>query len=123
MEANPSIPALCLSVSQTSQVAAGTATCGPGAETGTFTTASGQTVVPRQPLGADFGSTGLYENIGDANFNALEVTVRHRSRRLEFLAGYTFSKTIDQASGLGDQVNPFNPGQTRELAAFDLRNL
>ena len=122
VEANPSIPALCLSVSQTSQVAAGTATCGPGAETGTFTTASGQTVVPRQPLGADFGSTGLYENIGDANFNALEVTVRHRSRRLEFLAGYTFSKTIDQASGLGDQVNPFNPGQTRELAAFDLRN-
>jgi len=122
VEANPSIPALCLSVSQSSQVAPNTATCGPFAETGTFTTVSGQTVVPRQPLGADFGSTGLYENIGNANYNALEVTARHRSGRLEFLAGYTYSKTLDQASGLGDQVNPFDPKLTRELAAFDLRN-
>jgi hypothetical protein len=122
VEANPSIPAVCLSVSQPSQVAPGTATCGPFAETGTFTTVSGQTVVPRQPLGADFGSTGLYENIGNANYNALEVAARHRSGRLEFLAGYTYSKTLDQASGLGDQVNPFDPKLTRELAAFDLRN-
>lgn len=122
VEANPSIPALCLSVSQPSQVAPGTATCGPFSETGAFTTASGQTVVPRQPLGGDFGSTGLYENIGNANYNALEVSARHRSGRLEFLAGYTYSKTLDQASGLGDQVNPFDPKQTRELAAFDLRN-
>jgi len=122
VEANPSSPALCLSVYQTSQVAPGSATCGPFAETGTFTTASGQFVIPRQPLGADFGSTGLYENIGNANYNALEVTARHRSGRLEFLAGYTYSKTLDQASGLGDQVNPFDPGLTRELAAYDLRN-
>jgi hypothetical protein len=122
VEANPSVPSICLSVSQPSQVAAGTATCGPFAETGTFTTSSGQTVVPRRPLGADFGSTGLYENIGNANYNALEVTARHRSGRLEFLAGYTYSTTLDQASGLGDQVNPFNPRQTKELAAFDLKN-
>lgn len=122
VEANPSLPAVCLSVSQPSQVAPGTATCGPFAETGTFTTVSGQSVVPRQPLGADFGSTGLYENIGNANYNALEVSARHRSGRLEFLAGYTYSKTIDQASGLGDQVNPFDPRLTKELAAFDLRN-
>ena len=120
VEANPSIPALCLSVSQPSQVAPGGATCGPFAETGTFTTASGPTVVPRQPLGENFGSDGLYENIGNANFNALEITVRHHSRHLDLLAGYTYSKTIDQASGLGDQVNPFNPNSTRELAAFDL---
>jgi hypothetical protein len=122
VEANPSVPAVCLSVSQPSQVAPGTATCGPFAETGTFTTVSGQSVVPRQPLGADFGSTGLYENIGNANYNALEVSARHRSGRLEFLAGYTYSKTLDQASGLGDQVNPFDPRLTKELAAFDLRN-
>jgi hypothetical protein len=113
VEANPSNPTVCLSVYPA---------CGQFAETGTFTNSSGQTVVPRQPLGADFGSTGLYENIGTASFNALEVTVRHRSRRLELLAGYTYSKTLDQASGLGDQVNPFNPKQTKELAAFDLRN-
>jgi hypothetical protein len=122
VNANPSVPALCLSVSQPNQVAAGSATCGPQAETGTFTTVGGQSVTPRQPLGADFGSTGLYENIANANYNSLEVTFRHRSERLELLAGYTYSKTLDQASGLGDQVNPFDPGQTKELAAFDLRN-
>jgi hypothetical protein len=122
VNANPSVPAVCLSVSQPSQVPPGSATCGPFAETGAFTTVSGQTVIPRQPLGVDFGSTGLYENIGNANYNALEVSVRHHSGHLEFLAGYTYSKTLDQASGLGDQVNPFNPGLSRELAAFDLRN-
>ncbi len=122
VNANPSLPALCLSVSQSSQVAAGAATCGPMAETGTFTTATGQTVVPRQPLGADFGSDGLYENIGNANYNSLEATFRYRSDRLELLAGYTYSKTLDQASGLGDQINPFDHSLTKELAAFDLRN-
>ncbi len=122
VNANPSIPTLCLSVSQPSQVAPGSATCGPFAETGTFTTASGQSVVPRQPLGANFGSTGLYENVGNANYNALEMTARHRSGRLEYLAGYTYSKAVDQASGLGDQINPFNHNLTKELAAFDLRN-
>jgi hypothetical protein len=122
VNANPSVPAICLSVSQPNEVALGSATCGPMAETGSFTTVTGQTVVPRQPLGVDFGSTGLYENIGNASYNALEATFRHRSGRLEFLAGYTYSKTLDQSSGLGDQVNPFDPSQTRELAAFDLRN-
>jgi hypothetical protein len=122
VNANPSLPSICLTVSQSTQVAPGTATCGPMAETGSFTTATGQTVVPRQPLGVNFGSTGLYENIGNASYNSLEATFRHRSGRLEMLAGYTYSKTLDQASGLGDQVNPFNPSLTKELAAFDLRN-
>ncbi len=122
VNANPSVPALCLSVSQPSQVAPGTATCGPQAETGSFTTVTGQTVVPREPLGVNFGSTGLYENIGTASYNSMETTFRHRSGRLEMLAGYTYSKTLDQASGLGDQINPFDHSQTRELAAFDLRN-
>jgi hypothetical protein len=122
VEANPSVPAVCLSVSQPSQVAPGSPTCAPFSETGTFTTPSGQTVVPRQPLGADFGSTGLYKNIGNASYNALEVSLRHQSGHLEFLAGYTYSKTLDQASGLGDQVDPFDPKLTKELAAFDLRN-
>ena len=38
-EANPGNPALCLSVSQTSQVMPGTSTCGPNGENGTYTTA------------------------------------------------------------------------------------
>ena len=42
--ANPGNPALCLSLSQPSEVAPGTPTCGPFAENTVYTTASGQIV-------------------------------------------------------------------------------
>src|SRR6478672_10838755 len=48
-------PAVCLSVSQPSQVAPGSNICGPSAETGVFTTASGQTIEARQQLGPNGG--------------------------------------------------------------------
>lgn len=37
------------------------------------------------------------------------------------LLSYTYSKSIDQASNLGDQVDPFNPNLTRGLSSFDMR--
>ena len=80
LEANPSNPAACLSVSQTSQVAPGTPTCGPFSETGSFTTAAGQSVVVRQPFGANFGSVDWLSTIGNSNFNAFELTLRHTGR-------------------------------------------
>ena len=43
-EANPGNPALCLSLSQTAEVAPGSATCGPFNESSTFVSASGQVV-------------------------------------------------------------------------------
>jgi hypothetical protein len=36
--------------------------------------------------------------------------------------GYTFSKSIDQASALGDPVDPLNFRLTRALSAWDLRH-
>jgi hypothetical protein len=36
--------------------------------------------------------------------------------------GYTFSKSIDQASSLSDIVNPFNFNATRALSAWDLKH-
>jgi len=47
--------------------------------------------------------------------------VRHTSRRLEFLAGYTFSKSLDQSSSLGEEVNPLNPALSKALSAFDVK--
>ena len=46
---NPGDPALCLSVSEPSQVAPGSATCGPFAENGVFTTASGTVINGTRP--------------------------------------------------------------------------
>ncbi len=36
------------------------------------------------------------------------------------MIGYTFSKSIDQASSLSDPLNPYNFAQTRALSSFDL---
>lgn len=121
VESNAGDPALCLSLSQTSEVAAGSATCGPFGESNVFTTASGQTVNgTRGPLGANFGSNTNQSTIGNSDYNALELSLRHTSRRLQLFASYTFSKSIDQSSNLGEEVNPINPSLSRALSAFDV---
>lgn len=35
-------------------------------------------------------------------------------------AGYTYSKSLDNASNLGEEVNPVNPSLSRALSSFDL---
>jgi hypothetical protein len=122
-ESNPGDPALCLSLSQTSQVAAGSATCGPFNESNVFTTASGHTVNgTRGPLGPNFGSNTNQTTIGNANYNALELSLRHTSGRLQLFASYTFSKSMDQSSNVGEEVNPVNPALSYALSAFDVKH-
>ena len=100
-EANPGNPALCL--------AEGSALCGPFNEGGT-----------RGPLGPNFGSVTDETTIGNSNFNSLQVTLRHNSGPLQMLAAYTYSKSLDQSSNLGEEVNPLNPSLSRALSAFDM---
>ena len=51
VSANPGSPALCLSVSQASEVAPGSPTCGPGGENNIYTTAAGtQILTTRSPF-------------------------------------------------------------------------
>jgi hypothetical protein len=120
-EANAGDPALCLSLSQPSQVLPGTATCGPFGESNTYVTAAGQVVNgTRGPLGSNFGSDTNQATIGNSNYNALEVSLRHTSGRLQMFAGYTYSKSLDQSSNLGEQVNPVNPALSKALSSFDL---
>jgi len=120
--ANPGNPALCLSLSQPNEVAPGSATCGPFAESSVYTTASGQGINgTRGPLGPAFGSVSYQTTIGNSNYNALEASLHHTRARLEAFVSYTYGKSIDQASNLGDQVDPFNPNLTRGLSSFDMR--
>jgi hypothetical protein len=120
--ANPGNPALCLSLSQTSQVAPGSATCGPFGESTTYTSASGQVVNgTRGPLGPAFGSVSYQTTIGNSDYNALQASLRHTSGRLQLFVGYTYSKSIDQSSNLGEQVDPLDPNLSRGLSAFDMR--
>ncbi len=121
LEANVGNPGLCLGLSQTSQVAPSSGTCGPFGENGVYTRANGQVVNgTRSPLGNAFGSDGYFVTIGNSNYNSLQVTLRHRSGPLELLAGYTWSKSIDDSSGWGDQINPLDHRLSRSLSSFDV---
>jgi hypothetical protein len=122
VEANPGNPALCLSLSQMQDVAPGSPTCGPFSESNVFTAASGQVIQgTRGPLGFNFGSDTNQATIGKSNYNALELSLRHRSGPLELSAGYTYSRSMDNSSNLGEQVNPINPQLSYALSAFDIR--
>jgi Carboxypeptidase regulatory-like domain/TonB dependent receptor len=122
-EANPGNPALCLQLSNPANLAPNQTPCGPFNESGVFVTASGQTINgTRGPLGPNFGSDTSETTIGNSNYNSLQVSVRHSSGPLQLLAAYTFSKSLDQASNLGEQVNPLNPSLSRALSAFDIRH-
>jgi hypothetical protein len=115
-------PALCLSLSQLRQVAPGSSTCGPFGEDAVYTAASGQFFQgTREGLGANYGATTAQETIGNSNYNALEVNYRFSlGSRLTILAGYTYSKSIDDASNLGEEVNPFNLRASRALSSWDI---
>jgi hypothetical protein len=122
-QANPGDPSLCLSVSDPSQVAPGSPTCGPFAENGVFTTKAGKVVDgTRGPLGPEYGSMTAQKTIANANYNALEANLRYTGRRADFLLGYTYSKSIDQGSNMGEQINPFNARLSRSISSFDLKH-
>ncbi len=123
LQSNPGNPALCLSVSQPSEVLPGTPTCGPFGENGVYYPVTGGVINgTRAPYGPLFGSNDYYDTMGNSNYNALEVTLHHRTGRLEFLIGYTYSKSMDNGSGLMDQVYPFNYKLSKALSAFDATN-
>jgi carboxypeptidase family protein/TonB-dependent receptor-like protein len=123
LEANPGNPALCLSLSQPNLVASGTPTCGPFGESNVYTSAAGQTIQgTRGPFGSNFGSVDWLATIGNGNYNALQLSVRHTARRLELQAGYTYGKSLDNSSSIADQLNPYNYHATYAPSAFDLKH-
>jgi hypothetical protein len=122
-QANPGDPALCLSVSQPSQVAPGSPTCGPFAENGVFTRADGTVINgTRTILGPNYGTVTKQTSIGYSRYNGLELTLHYAHGGTSVLAGYTYSKSVDVASNLGEQVNPFNVSLSEAPSAFDMRH-
>jgi hypothetical protein len=117
--ANLGNPALCLSLPG----------CGPFGEDSTYTTASGQTVNGTRtgqsrigaPVGAgeNYGENTADESMANSNYNALETTLRYRGNGSQLLLSYAYAKSIDQASNLGEQIDPLNPRQTRAISAWD----
>jgi len=121
--ANPGNPALCLALSNPAAVAPGTPTCGPYAESATFTTASGQVIHgTRAPLGPNFANDDYQGSFGNSSYNALEASLRHSGHGLDVMLAYTYSKSLDESSSISDPVNPFNYRLMRALSAWDMRH-
>lgn len=119
-EANPSDPALCLSVSQPSQVMPGSPTCGPNAEDQDFFPVAGGVIHHTRPIfGPNLTSDAYFKTIGISHYNSLQTSFRHQAHGMEFLASYTYSKSMDNASGYGEGINFENPNQ-KALSAFDV---
>src|SRR5437879_11974358 len=47
---------------------------------------------------------------------------KHFSHGVQFLASYTWSKSIDTASSFENSINPIDPRRSRSLALFDARH-
>ena len=122
-EANPGNPSLCLFLSNPANLAPGQTPCGPFGEDSTYVTNTGTVYNgTRGPLGSNFGSNANQATIGKSNYNALQVTLRRTGKRLTVLAGYTYGKSMDDSSSLGEEVNPINPSQSYALSSFDIRH-
>jgi hypothetical protein len=105
-------PALCLSL----------VTCGPFGEDAVYTSAAGKVYQgTRAGLGSNFGSTTAQKSIGNSNYNALETNLRSAlGKRGTLLVAYTYSKSIDDASNIGEQTNPFNDRLNRVISSWDM---
>ncbi len=130
IEANPANPALCLYLSDMNNLAPGSAPpCGPFGETpsgGPWMTLpgssiyAGQTFQSTRPLGPLFDTNPFVSTVANSRYNSLQASVSHNSGSLSFLVGYTYSKCMDNASGLQDSTDPFDPRLSIALCNFDV---
>jgi Carboxypeptidase regulatory-like domain len=139
--ANPGNPGLCLALDQPGVLVPGES-CGPGLENTTYNLAAPLTFNGlTYPAGTALQGTrsglnpslinnsvprNFYDNdayvstIGNSSYNSLQVSVKRSAKRLTLSIGYTYSKSIDQASSMADPLDPFNFEATRGLSAWDL---
>jgi hypothetical protein len=131
IEANPANPALCLFLNNPNNLASNSAgPCGPFSETPPFdasngvstpwVTTSNQTIAAVRPLGPLFDTNPFVSTVANSRYNSLQVSASHNTGSLSFLAGYTYSKCIDNASGLQDSTDPFDPRRSIALCNFDV---
>jgi hypothetical protein len=122
LAANPGNPAVCLGLSQPSDVLAGTPACGPFGENLVYTRSNGQVVNgTRAPFGNNFGTDVYFDAMGNSAYNSLQLSVRHSGGGLTLLGSYDYGKSLDQSSNLGEQVYPYDYRLSRAPSSFDIR--
>ena len=129
---NPGNAALCLQIAALYAAADQPGGCGPYGEDSIYQI-DGQTFYGTRPYSVtsgrglslgrlDFGENEYFATKTNSNYNALQVTLEKRVGALRLLSAYTWSKSLDNASGTVDYINPFNPRAAKSLSAFDMTN-
>ena len=96
---------------------------GPLARINVYTRADGTVVNgTRSPYPNTIGTDAVYQNMGNANYNSLQTSLKRTAGRFTFLASYTFGKSMDWASSIQEQVNPFDFRSKYAISAFDLKH-
>jgi len=120
VESNPGDQALCLQLSNPANVAPGTTTCGPFGEQNVYTLANGQLVNGTRPLyGINLGSNPFTKTAASSSYNSFQASLHHTDKYTNFLIAYTFSKSMDNGSGLQDVTNVYDPNLSRSLSIFN----
>src|SRR5229473_527967 len=88
--------------------------------------------LPTRFMQPQYGALSAWSTIGNANYNALAVTVRQRLSNLTLDLNYTYSHSLDDASGLQAAsgynsaafiVNPIRQNSWYGNSNFDIRHL
>jgi hypothetical protein len=89
---------------------------------------------PNAYFDSQFSSLYAWRSIGNAAYNGMQLTLRHKGHGLDFDLNYTFSKSIDvgsnaerislfQGFGFASQIiNSWAPGQLRAVSDYDTRH-
>lgn len=145
IEANPGNPTLCLQLIAANAMTTSGQQCGgfgegqqyvlpPGVAFPSAATPNVQTTGPciggggtcnivnttYTVLGPSFQDVPFEATIAHSAYNSLQLELKHTSGLSTFLIGYTYSKCMDNASGLQEGVNPFDPRKSIGLCIFDV---
>jgi Carboxypeptidase regulatory-like domain len=130
IELNPGNAGTCLLIATLMPAGQG---CGQYGEDTIYTTPTGRIFYGTRPYSItsgrglakgllDFSSNTWESTQANSNYNALQVSIQKEVGRLRFLGAYTWSKSIDNSSGFYDQIDPYNPGISRGLSTFNMKN-
>ncbi|MFB3920706.1 MAG: carboxypeptidase regulatory-like domain-containing protein [Terriglobia bacterium] len=86
-----------------------------------FSVTSGRYLLanPTSPL-LDFANNNYSTTVANSNYNSLQISLEKRVGAARFLGAYTWAKSLDDASGFGDNINPYNRAVSKALSSFDM---
>ncbi len=67
-----------------------------------------------------FDTNPFVSTVANSRYNSLQLELNHKTGSLTYGAAYTYSKCLDNASGLQDSTYPFDPRRSISLCNFDV---